>query len=173
MGETDKNNKKEGKREIGQIIRFAIVGVSNFLVDFIIFNLLLRFASDFSAVWAGIISGTFAMINSFIFNKNFTFRAKKLSVFKLILFFVITAFGLYVIRPLIIYFFTSAWLWPSQVVYDITQWIRLPFYWFGSNQLQIGQEIDTRNLALLRAIIVVLFYNYLSYKFFVFNDEKK
>jgi putative flippase GtrA len=116
-----------------------------------------------SAVWAGIISGTAAMINSFIFNKNFTFRAKKLSVFKLILFFVITAFGLYVIRPLIIYFFTSVWLWPSQVVYDITQWLRLP----------LSQEFDTRNLALLIAIIVVLFYNYLSYKFFVFNDEKK
>jgi putative flippase GtrA len=163
MGETDKNNKKEGKREIGQIIRFAIVGVSNFLVDFVIYNSLLRFAPDVSAVWAGIISGTAAMINSFIFNKNFTFKAKKLSVFKLILFFVITAFGLYVIRPLIIYFFTSVWLWPSQVVYDITQWLRLP----------LSQEFDTRNLALLIAIIVVLFYNYLSYKFFVFNDEKK
>ena len=173
MGESNKNNKKEGKREIGQIIRFAIVGVSNFLVDFVIYNSLLRFAPDVSAVWAGIISGTAAMINSFIFNKNFTFRAKKLSVFKLILFFVITAFGLYVIRPLIIYFFTSVWLWPSQVAYDITQWIRLPFYWFGSNQLQLGQEFVSRNLALLIAIIVVLFYNYLSYKFFVFNDEKK
>ena len=81
------------KKELGQIVRFAIVGVSNFLVDFIIFNLLLRFAPDLSAVWAGIISGTFAMINSFIFNKNFTFKAKNLSFFRLVLFFLITAFG--------------------------------------------------------------------------------
>lgn len=163
MGESSKSKKKDGKKEFGQIVRFAIVGVSNFLVDIIIFNALLRFAPGISAVWAGIISGTAAMINSFIFNKNFTFRAKNLSIFKLILFFAITAFGLYAIRPVIIYFFTNVWLWPSQVVYDVTQWLRLG----------LSQEFDTRNLALLIAIAVVLFYNYLSYKFFVFNDDEK
>ncbi len=163
MSEHKKHKEEGGKKEIGQILRFAIVGVSNFLVDFIIYNALLRFAPDVSAVFAGIISGTAAMINSFIFNKNFTFKAKNLSTFKLVLFFLVTAFGLYAIRPLIIYFFTSVWLWPSQTVYDITQWLRLPF----------SQDFDTRNLALLIAIVVVLFYNYISYKYFVFNDEKK
>ncbi len=151
------------KKELGQIVRFAIVGVSNFLVDFIIFNLLLRFAPDLSAVWAGIISGTFAMINSFIFNKNFTFKAKNLSFFRLVLFFLITAFGLYAIRPLVIYYFTKVWLWPSQIAYDFTSWLRLPF----------SQEFDTRNVALVFAIVVVLFYNYLMYKYLVFKNEKK
>jgi putative flippase GtrA len=164
MGESKKNSKnQDGKKELGQVVRFAIVGVSNFLVDFIVYNLLLRFTPGISAVWAGIISGTAAMINSFIFNKNFTFRAKNLSVFRLVLFFVITAFGLYAIRPLIIYFFTSVWLWPSQVAYDFTSWLNLP----------LSQEFDTRNVALLFAIVVVLFYNYLMYKYFVFKDEKK
>lgn len=163
MGESNKTNKQDGKREFGQVVRFAIVGVSNFLVDFIVYNLLLKFTPGVSAVWAGIISGTAAMINSFIFNKNFTFRARKLSLFKLILFFAITAFGLYAIRPVIIYFFTKVWLWPSQTVYSMTSWLHLPF----------SREFDTRNVALVIAILIVLFYNYLTYKYFIFNDEKK
>lgn len=164
MGENKKiNNHEDGKKELGQVLRFAVVGVSNFLVDFIIYNLLLKFAPGISAVWAGILSGTAAMINSFIFNKNFTFRAKKLSVFKLVLFFTITAFGLYAIRPIIIYFFTKVWLWPSQALYGVTTWMNLPF----------SKEFDSRNLALMIAIVVVLFYNYITYKYFVFNDEKR
>ena len=104
------NMKKDGnKRELGQVVRFAIVGVSNFLVDFILYNLLHKFIPAMPVVWAGIISGTAAMINSFVFNKSFTFRAKSLSTFKLIMFFVLTAAGLYAIRPVIIYFFTQVW----------------------------------------------------------------
>jgi putative flippase GtrA len=160
----DKKTKKEdgAKKELGQVVRFAIVGVSNFLVDFIIYNLLILFITNLSVTWAGIISGTAAMINSFIFNKNFTFRAKKLSTFKLVMFFVLTAGGLYVIRPVVIQFFTQTWLWPSQIAYKVTTFLRLP----------LTQDFDRNNLALLAAIAVVLIYNYLVYKFYIFRDEK-
>lgn len=160
---TEKNGSGGSKRELGQILRFALVGVSNFLVDLTIYNLLLLLSPSFSVVLAGVISGTAAMVNSFVFNKTFTFKAKNLSGAKIVLFFVITAFGLYVIRPIILYFFTQVWLWPSQLLYDITSSLRLPF----------SQEFDTRNLALLIAIAVVLVYNYLSYKYLIFNDEKR
>ena len=159
----DSNKKQAGtKRELGQVFRFAIVGVSNFLVEFILFNLLIKFVPNVPVVWAGIISGTAAMINSFVFNKSFTFRAKNLSTIKLILFFVLTAAGLYAIRPVIIYFFTKVWLWPSQVVYSITSFLKLP----------LSQDFDVKNVALIAAILVVLVYNYLVYKYFIFNDEK-
>ena len=159
----NKTKKEDGaKKELGQVVRFAIVGVSNFLVDFIIYNLLILFITNLSVTWAGIISGTAAMINSFIFNKNFTFRAKKLSTFKLVMFFVLTAGGLYVIRPVVIQFFTQTWLWPSQIAYKVTTFLRLP----------LTQDFDRNNLALLAAIAVVLIYNYLVYKFYIFRDEK-
>lgn len=158
----DIKKKSSSKKELGQVIRFAIVGVSNFLVDFILYNLLISFVTNLPVVWAGVISGTAAMINSFVFNKSFTFRTKTLSVFKLISFFVLTAFGLYAIRPVIIYFFTEIWLWPSQVAYSITSFLRLPF----------SREFDINNVALLAAILVVLVYNYLVYKYFIFNEKK-
>ena len=82
-------------------------------------------------------------------------------VYNGLLFFVITAAGLYIIRPMVIYFFTETWLWPSQVLYSITSALQLPF----------SQEFDTRNLALVAAIAVVLIYNYLLYKYYVFNEK--
>lgn len=162
MPEKKSKHKDGAKKELGQVVRFAIVGVSNFLVDFVIYNLLTIFVANLSATWAGIISGTAAMINSFIFNKNFTFRAKKLGSFRLVMFFVLTAAGLYVIRPIVIHFFTQTWLWPSQIAYKFTTFLKLP----------LSQDFDTNNLALLAAIAVVLVYNYLIYKFYIFRDEK-
>jgi len=158
----DSKSKSNSKKELGQVVRFAIVGVSNFLVDFVLYNLLTNFVTNLPVVWAAIISGTAAMINSFVFNKRFTFRAKNLSVFKLVLFFALTAFGLYAIRPVIIYFFTEIWLWPSQVVYSITSFLKLP----------LSQQFEINNVALLAAILVVLVYNYLIYKYFIFNEKK-
>jgi putative flippase GtrA len=101
------------------------------------------------------------MINSFVFNKNFTFKARNLTTRKLVLFFVITSAGLYLIRPVILYIFSDLWLWPSQLAYNISSWLRLPF----------SRDFTDVNLALVGAIAVVLVYNYLMYKYLIFNDE--
>ena len=165
--------------EAAQVGRFGLVGILNTLVEFTLLNILaatilpstlLIFSFTLAGkqynitgvVLAGLISGTAAMINSFIFNKNFTFKAKKLSPTKLVLFFIITAAGLYLIRPLIFFVFTDVWIWPAQLAYSITSYLRLPF----------TREFDIRNTALLAAVAVVLFYNYLMYKFFIYNNEK-
>lgn len=163
MSENKKNKESTEHIEIKQVGRFGLVGVLNTVVDFVIYNGLLFFIPLVPAIWAGMISGTAAMINSFIFNKNFTFKTHKLSPYKIVVFFIITAVGLYVIRPTVIYIFTEAWLWPSQVLYSITTALRLP----------LSQEFDTRNLALVAAIAVVLVYNYLLYKYYVFNEKIK
>ena len=164
--------------EIAQVGRFGLVGILNTLVDFVVLNVLAvtllpktlvvfsisLFGNTYNItgpILAGIISGTAAMINSFVFNKNFTFKAKKLSSRKLVLFFIITAAGLYLIRPVILYLFTNLWIWPSQLAYNISSWLQLPF----------SRDFTDRNLALVAAIAVVLVYNYLMYKYFIFDDE--
>lgn len=151
------------KKELSRIARFGLVGILNTVVDFAVFNILFIFLSTNQSELASIVSGTAAMINSFILNKNFTFRVKDISLNKKIMFFVVTAFGLYVIRPIIISIFTKTWLWPSQVLYEITSGLGLPF----------SQDFDTRNLALVAAIAIVLIYNYLCYKYFIFNEKDK
>ncbi len=175
MKKTPPNNK-----EVAQVGRFGLVGISNTLVDFILLNLLVITILPKNleiinttilginvvitgVIVAGIISGTAAMINSYIFNMRFTFRKKNVNTKHTVYFFLITIFGLYFIRPIILKIFTDTWVWPADVAYYITSSLKLP----------LSREFDERNLALMVAVLIVLVYNYLMYKKFVFNDEKK
>ena len=174
-------NKKQDKSEVKQVGRFGLVGILNTLVDIVILNILAitilpktLIVTTFTVfgteivitgiVLAGLISGTVAMINRFVFNMRFTFKKQKIDTRHVVYFFLITMFGIYIIRPIILKLLTDVWVWPSQLAYSITSGIGLPF----------SQDFDQRNLALAVAILVVLVFNYLMYKFFVFtNNEKK
>lgn len=167
-------------KEFIRILRFGLVGVANTIVDFVVLNVLaitllpkdltlttlsiggLSFAFT-GLIVAGLISGTAAMICSFVLNTRFTFQKHNVDLRHGIYFFLITIFGLYVIRPIILKFVTGFWVWPGQVAYYVTSTLRLP----------LSREFDERNVALMLAILVVLAYNYLMYKYFVFNTHEK
>jgi putative flippase GtrA len=167
------------RQEALQVGRFGLVGILNTIVDIVVLNVLAAtilpkslIVTQFviagtvititGVVLAGIISGTIAMINSFVFNARFTFRDRHVDTRHIVYFFVITMFGVYVIRPIVLKIFTDVWVWPSQLLYQITNGLRLPF----------SQDFDQRNLALFAAIGIVLVYNYLMYKKFVFIHEE-
>ena len=150
------------KRKIsGQVGRFGLVGILNTLVDVVLVNILTQLIG-LDLVLSGIISGTVAMINSFVFNQRFTFKVHKTTPTKVFYFFAITMFGLYVIRPLILQFFTKQWLTPGEFVYSVTSSLSLPF----------SRSFDINNFALGMAILVVLVYNFLMYRRFVFTEDK-
>src|SRR5262245_58071255 len=126
--------KKKSFSEIYRLIRFAMVGVVNTLVDFVVLNVLVitilpktasfgnfvtfgQMVSLNGVVLAGIITGTAAMIVSFLLNSRFTFRVRNVARKRIVYFFVITAFGLYVIRPVILKIMTDTWIWPSTIVF--------------------------------------------------------
>lgn len=174
-----KSDHKSDHKEVRQVGRFGLVGILNTVVDVVLLNILAVTILPKSLVLgtvtiagseititglviAGIISGTVAMINSYIFNARFTFRDRHVAKKRIVYFFVITMIGIYIIRPIIIKLFTDIWIWPSQLAYSVTNWLKLP----------LSQEFDERNLALAAAIGVVLVYNYLMYKKFVFVHEK-
>ncbi len=172
--------KKHDKSEVKQVGRFGLVGILNTIVDIVLLNILAvtilpksLTVATFTVfgtsvvitgiVIAGLISGTVAMINSYIFNMRFTFKVRKIDTRHTVYFFLVTIFGIYIIRPVILKVLTDVWVWPSQFAYAITNGLHLP----------LSQDFDQRNLALLVAIMVVLVYNYLMYKYFVFSNEKK
>lgn len=90
-------------------LRFAIVGGFNTLLDF---GLLFAFSSLFGipAGISNIMSTSTAFIFSFFANKKFTFKSanKDNIIREMILFTIITLFGLWVIQGLIIHFLTPA-----------------------------------------------------------------
>ncbi|MDT7805834.1 MAG: hypothetical protein QOI78_9267 [Actinomycetota bacterium] len=88
-------------------LRFGIVGVANTLVDALGYALLVTLGVPLFV--ANFISTTAGMLLSFGLNRTFTFRAKDGDVRRqALLFFAVTAFGLWVVQALIILAVTKA-----------------------------------------------------------------
>ena len=88
-----------------QEFKFAIIGGFNTLLDFIIlFGLT---AIGFNSVVANIFSTGITFVSSFILNKQVTFKSQKRTkrelIREMILFTIVTLFGLWVIQSVVIY----------------------------------------------------------------------
>ncbi len=128
-------------------LKFAIIGVANTGLDFLIMNILVLLGIN--AIVANTISTGLAMTFSFFMNKKWTFDSKSKSyVREIVLFFIFTLFGLWVIQNGII------WLLVHYAPH------------FG-----LGDALFL-NIAKLIASPVSLTWNYLTYDRFVFTTKK-
>lgn len=124
-------------------LRFLLVGVFNTGLDFAILNVLVIIGLNDIA--SNLIATTCAMITSFILNKNFTFESKSNNYWReILLFFVFTAFGLWILQSIVIYLL--ALVMPK----SLPSFIAI-------------------NLKKILATIVSLTWNYFTYKRFVFK----
>ena len=129
-------------------IRFVLVGISNTILDFLVLNILLF--CKVNILFANTISTGIAMLYSFFMNKKWTFRNSGDNyVREVILFFIFTAIGIWVIQNGCIYLL-------NLIVPD-----------FGL------PEIIYNNAIKLAASIPSLTWNYLTYNRFVFTNNKK
>jgi putative flippase GtrA len=86
-------------RRLPQVVLFALVGATNTLIDFTIFSTLR--VLDVPVLFANMASTSTTMIFSFIVNRRFVFGAGQAPVQRqVVLFFVGTAFGMYVLHYL-------------------------------------------------------------------------
>ena len=127
-------------------LRFIVVGVSNTVLDFTLMNLLSL--AGLNLIIANTISTGIAMIYSFLMNKKWTFRnAGQDYLRQVILFFVFTAIGIWVIQNGLI----------------ILAQHYLPRFGLPDQAFN--------NLAKLVASVFSLTWNYLTYNRFVFTDK--
>ena len=131
-----------------KLIRFATIGVINTGLDFGLLFLLTHLGM--SPIAANYISTGIAFVFSFIANRSYTFKATggKLQR-QLVLFFIVTLFGLWVLQPIIIFGTTTA-LRDSSLSAGIV--------------LLIGK---------LLASVVTLTWNYVLYSHVVFKERSK
>ncbi len=148
--------KSEAKKTVWQIIKFAIVGVLNTLVDFAVFqalNLLLGWVYV-----AQVIGYTCGIINSYVWNSNWTFREQRTRSFREIaLFIVVNLASLGVSLGVI---------WLCRDVFGITnEWVAswMPV---ALNGFIKGDTVD-KLIATCFAIVV----NYVGNRLFVFNQK--
>jgi putative flippase GtrA len=160
-----RTNRKEFKR----FSKFLVVGTTGFIVDFGIFNLLLR-AFDFSPVLAQAISFTSAAINNFAWNRYWTYpdsRSKPI-LRQFGMFFVLSLIGLLIRTPIFALFSGPMVALVESMQYGVFAGL----IDFITGTLHISIEQLGLNLALAIAVLVVLFWNFFSNRFITYSDVK-
>lgn len=160
-----KTNRKEFKR----FSKFLVVGTTGFIVDFGIFNLLLR-AFNFPPVLAQAISFTLAAINNFTWNRYWTYpdsRSKPI-LRQFGMFFVLSVIGLLIRTPIFALFSGPMVALAESMQYGIFAGL----IEFITSTLNISIEQLGLNLALAVAVLVVLFWNFFSNRFITYSDVK-
>lgn len=145
-----------------KIAKFGLVGVINTLIDFSIYNLLTGKRFKFSRVKANLVSTTIAMLFSFFANQRFVFKAQGGSFWmQAITFYLVTAFGLYVLQNLVIYTLTSKWKLIPNIAIVVVHAVGL--------KRKLSDEFVSRNTAKLAATAVSLVWNFILFQYVVFR----
>ena len=142
-----KTASKQNKASTKKPLRFIIVGISNTVLDFVLMNIMRLVGLNLIA--ANTISTGTAMVYSFFMNKKWTFRnAGKNYLRQVILFFIFTIIGIWVIQN--------------------------GFIWLINTYIPHFGLSDTifANAAKLIASVPSLIWNYLTYNFIVFREPK-
>lgn len=146
--------------EIAQVGRFGAVGIFNTLFDFVLFNLLSSRRVGLTKLQANTISTSITMVISFFLNKSAVFHADGESGFQAASFFLITAFGLYVLQNSVIYVLAQRWRWPRQLVNLIRSRLGLR---------RPSTDFILKNSAKVAGTLISLTWNYIMYKQVVFR----
>lgn len=148
--------KSEAKKTLWQMVKFAIVGVLNTVVDFGVFqtlNLLLGW------VYAAQVLGyTFGVINSYLWNSNWTFREQRTRSFREMMLFLLVNFASLGV--------SLGMIWLCREVLGVTnEWVAgwMPAFMAGF--------IKGDTVAKLIATVVAIMVNYLGNRLFVFNKK--
>ena len=160
---------KTNRNEFKRFTKFLVVGVTGFIVDFGIFNLLLR-ALNFPPVLAQAISFTSAAINNFVWNRYWTYpdsRSKPL-LRQFGMFFVLSVIGLLIRTPIFALFSGPM----VALVESMQSGVFAGLINFVTGTLHISIEQLGLNLALAVAVLVVLFWNFFSNRFITYGDVK-
>lgn len=143
-------------RERGRFMRFAVVGLIGFVVDFGVMNILTNvFHTPF--VLAGAASFAAAIVSNFTWNRYWTYPDSRTKSMRrqLVQFFLVSIIGLTIRVPLL------ALLEPAMV--QFFESLHLNFAW-------VTAEDVAHNVTLAIAVIVVMFWNFFANRYWTYGD---
>jgi len=160
--------KKRLKNLIPQFSKFIVVGGLNTLIDFVVFNTLSLLLDINKGVGAAIITSisfTVANINSYFFNKNWTFQEatagttfiEKKDTIKFGEFFLVSIIGL-LINVLVVFVVTTY----------IPPFLHITFFDNLFSSVEV-RDLMWANVAKVIAIAFSLVWNFIGYKLIVFK----
>lgn len=101
------------KEKMGMLLKFCTVGVGNTLIDFIVFFVLTGLHVHY--LWAQGCSYLAGMINSYIWNRNWTFKAEEKANIQELLRFLTINLAAYATTLLLLSLFKQKFEWPLAV----------------------------------------------------------
>lgn len=144
------------------IARFISVGIANTLIDFSIYNILTLKRINFSRIRANLVSTTIAMVFSFFANQRFVFESHGNNILvQAVLFYAVTAFGLYVLQNLVIFTLSKKWTFIPDLAIRIVHFVKLGRV--------LSDEFVSKNTAKIVGTVVSLTWNFIMYKRVVFS----
>ena len=149
----------------GQLVRFGLVGVFNTLLDYVVFiGLTIAFHIPLSHVWlAKYASSAFAMAVSFQLNRSWVFRAQGSLGAQLLRFFLTTIVGIFVIQNLLTQLFSSEVQVFGKAAWNVVDALGLP----------LTESFTIKTVAFALATLASLTWNFLVYKFWVFDSNPR
>ncbi|MFI5240204.1 MAG: GtrA family protein [Candidatus Saccharimonadia bacterium] len=146
----------------GTLAKFVSVGAINTAIDFFIYNVLTTKTFHLGRISANFISTTIAMIFSFFANKHLVFGSNGGNLWvQIIGFYLVTAFGVYVLQNIVIYLLSSRYKQPAAIVNKLSKYLHLDHY--------LSTDFVSKNTAKLAATVVSLSWNFILYKKVVFR----
>jgi putative flippase GtrA len=148
---------------VKQAGKFGIVGISNTLIDLGIFNLLTLVFGVWIVV-ANIISVSIAIINSYIWNKTWTFKDNSWQNFlpQFVKFVLFSLVGL-VIQTFMVWLLAEQWTYSGELIYSVVEWMRLDGIF--------PSVFVVNNWAKVWGIALALVWNFFAYKKWTFNTK--
>jgi putative flippase GtrA len=143
-----------------QMLRFVVAGTVVTVVDFLIYNLFLRYVWRRGRVLASIVSVTLAMACSFTLNRFWVFSELQVSGWPVAEFLAVTLVSAYGIQSGVIYLLSRRWRAPAGLVDPLSEILR-------GNQTNVADFIE-RNAVKLAAVGTGLVWNFSWYRWYVF-----
>jgi putative flippase GtrA len=153
--------KKEATETAKQAGKFGVVGILNTVIDLTTFNIL---ASVFNVniVLANVVAVSFAIVNSYIWNKNWTFKDhSKKNLVEQFIKFVIFSLGGMAIQTLVVWFLATKWTVSGEVAYSIVEFLKLDKIF--------AETFVINNWAKVWGIALALVWNFIAYKKWTFK----
>lgn len=141
-------------------ILFLMVGLLNTTLDFLFYTILIHsiLPSPDQIFLVGIITGTFALLCAYTTHRLITWRDKHTTRTTILKFFIVTGFGLWVIRPTLL-----AWFITFTPLYT-----KLNSWASHHTGITIDNYTVASTCAFLAMALIVMIYNYFMYARFVF-----
>ena len=147
---------------LAQVGKFGVVGILNTLIEFSIFNALSGKQLKYPKIVANTCSTSVAMLFSFFANREGVFNGSHGNpVTEVILFFVATGFGIYVLQNAVLYLLLYRWSWPTKLVTHFLRVTKL--------KQRFSLDFTLRNGGKAAATVVSLTWNFFLYKYVVFK----